>query len=47
MMQLKKFRVAELANASVIHPKDPGANHGVDSKCFCSVCAGFEFKSLE
>ena len=37
---------AELANASVVHPRDPGSNLGKKQKkvYFFSVCVVFEFK---
>ena len=40
--------VAELANASTVHPRDLGSNHGTDRKknVFFSVCVVFEFKSV-
>ena len=38
--------LAEFANASVFHPRDPGSHLG-EVKIFSdSVCVRFEFKSL-
>ena len=36
--------VAELANAFVICPRDPGSNCGIDKEISDSVCHRFEFK---
>jgi hypothetical protein len=39
--------VAELANGSAFHPRDPGSNLGTDRKYFShSVCVTFESKSV-
>jgi hypothetical protein len=32
--ETKGGRAAELANASVVHPRDPGSNLGTDTKYF-------------
>ena len=41
----KRVGMAELANASVVHPtRDPGSNLGVDKIFSDYVCVGFEFK---
>ena len=37
----KSGGVAELANASVDHPRDPGSNLGVDKIFSDSVCISF------
>ena len=36
--------MVELANASVVHPRDLGSNLGIDKIFSDSVCVGFEFK---
>ena len=36
--------MAELANASIVRPRDPGSNLGGDKILSDSVCVGFEFK---
>ena len=36
--------MAELANVSVVRPRDTGSNLGVDKIFSDSVCVGFEFK---
>jgi hypothetical protein len=38
--------VAELANTSVIHPRDPDSNFSIGRKYFFSVCLVFEFKPV-
>ena len=38
--------MAELANGSVVHPRNPGSNVGVDKIFSDSVCISFEFKSV-
>jgi hypothetical protein len=38
--------VAELANASVIYPRDLSSKLGTDRKIFSFVCVAFEFKPV-
>ena len=38
--------MAELANASIVHPRDQGSNLGTDKISFFSVCIKFEIKSV-
>jgi hypothetical protein len=39
--------IKKLANASVIHSRDPGSNLGIGKKTFSySVCVAFELKSV-
>ena len=45
-MFLKSRDVAELGNASVVHPRDPGSNFGENKILSDSVCISFEFKSV-
>ena len=40
------YGVAELANASIVHPRDPCSNPGVGKIFSDSVCIGFEFKPV-
>jgi hypothetical protein len=39
--------VVELDNVSVVHPRDPGSNLGVDKIFSDSVCILFEFKFVK
>ncbi len=44
--QIHSGRVEELANASVVHPRDLGSNLGTDRNYFLILLITYQFKSV-